>query len=90
MLYIKRNNYIPYGKIYSLLEYKLKRQGIELIKQKEHYSSQVSPFAPEVNKANASKNKRKERGLYENGQYNNVGFSYNYSLDCIRVIFLKY
>ena len=55
---------LPYGKIYSLLEYKLKRQGIELIKQKEHYSSQVSPFAPEVNKANASKNKRKERGLY--------------------------
>lgn len=55
---------LPYGKIYSLLEYKLKRQGVELIKQKEHYSSQVSPFAPIVDKANATKNKRKYRGLY--------------------------
>ena len=55
---------LPYGKIYSLLEYKLKKQGIALIKQKEHYSSQVSPFAPRVDQTNATKNKRKHRGLY--------------------------
>ena len=55
---------LPYEKIYSLLEYKLKKQGIALIKQKEHYSSQVSPFAPRVDQTNATKNKRKHRGLY--------------------------
>lgn len=55
---------LPYERIYSLFEYKLKKQGIELIKQKEYYSSQVSPFAPKVGKVNATKNKRKHRGLY--------------------------
>lgn len=55
---------LPYEKMYSLLTYKLKLKGIELIKQNEAYSSQVSPFAPKVNKANASKSKRKYRGLY--------------------------
>lgn len=55
---------LPYERIYSLLTYKLKINGIELVKQQEAYSSQVSPFAPLVNKENASKNKRKSRGLY--------------------------
>lgn len=55
---------LPYNKIYNLLEYKLKREGIVLIKQKEHYTSQVSPFAKEVSKNTATKNKRKCRGLY--------------------------
>ena len=57
-------HFLPYDKIYSLLEYKLKLGGIELIKSKENYSSQVSPFAPEVSKKYATKNKRKYRGLY--------------------------
>lgn len=60
----QRFHSLPYNKIYSLLDYKLRRNGIELIKQAEHYSSQVSPFAPRVNKANATKNKRKYRGLF--------------------------
>ena len=55
---------LPYNKLYFLLTYKLNRAGITLIKQIESYSSQVSPFAPVVNKANATKNKRKHRGLY--------------------------
>lgn len=55
---------LPYEKIYSLLSYKLRVKGIELIKQNEAYSSQVSPSANKVNKANATKNKRKHRGLY--------------------------
>lgn len=55
---------LPYERIYSLLTYKLRMKGIELIKQNEAYSSQVSPFADKVNKSNASKNKRKHRGLY--------------------------
>ena len=55
---------LPYERIYQLLEYKLKRQGIELIKQKEAYSSQVSPFAPAVSKKYATPNKRRKRGLY--------------------------
>ena len=55
---------LPYDKLYFLLYYKLKLVGIEFIKIKESYSSQVSPFAPEVSKAYATKNKRKHRGLY--------------------------
>ena len=55
---------LPYDKLYSLLTYKLRKEGIELIKIKESYSSQVSPFAPEVSKKYATKSKRKKRGLY--------------------------
>lgn len=36
----------------------------EVIKQKEAYSSQVSPFAPAVSKKYATPNKRRKRGLY--------------------------
>lgn len=55
---------LPYERIYKLLAYKLGRHGIELIKQKEAYSSQVSPFAPEVSKKYATPQKRRKRGLY--------------------------
>lgn len=55
---------LPYKRIYELLAYKLGRHGIELIKQKESYSSQVSPFAPVVNKKYATPQKRRKRGLY--------------------------
>lgn len=64
----KKNNQklhsLPYDKLYELLFYKLLREGIEFIKIKESYSSQVSPFAPQVNEKYATKNKRIERGLY--------------------------
>ena len=55
---------LPYDRLYFLLDYKLKLEGIELIKIKESYSSQVSPFAPEVSKTYATKSKRKHRGLF--------------------------
>ena len=55
---------LPYEKLYSYLQYKLRTKGIELIKIKEIYSSQVSPFAPKVNKTYATKAKRKHRGLF--------------------------
>lgn len=55
---------LPYDRLYFLLDYKLKFEGIELIKIKESYSSQVSPFALEVSKKYATKSKRKHRGLF--------------------------
>lgn len=55
---------LPYDRLYFLLDYKLKLEGIELIKIKESYSSQVSPFALEVSKKYATKSKRKHRGLF--------------------------
>ncbi len=58
----------PFAKIYSLLDYKLRLEGIEMIKQKEAYSSQCSPLSPEVSKAFAQKQNRKSRGLYKDGQ----------------------
>lgn len=58
----------PYEKILQKLEYKLKRYGIKLIRQKESYSSQCSPKSEKVEKAFAQKQNRKHRGLYVDGK----------------------
>ena len=58
---------LPYNRIYIMLEYKLKRYGIRFIKQEESYTSQCSPLSPEVGKRYAEPSKRKERGLYRDG-----------------------
>ena len=50
-----------------MLEYKLKRYGIRFIKQEESYTSQCSPLSPEVGKRYAEPSKRKERGMYRDG-----------------------
>lgn len=50
-----------------MLEYKLKLYGITLIKQKEAYSSQVSPLAEKVCRENAHASGRVKRGLYKDG-----------------------
>lgn len=55
---------LPYDRIYSLLEYKLKVIGIKLIKVKESYSSQCCPTTPIVSKEYATKTKRVNRGLF--------------------------
>ena len=47
-----------------MLEYKLKLYGIPLIKQEESYTSQCSPFSPEISKRYAEASNRKERGMY--------------------------
>lgn len=56
---------LPYEKLYHMLEYKLIMEGIVLIRQKEAYSSQCSPYAPEVSKEYARKSNRCKRGLYK-------------------------
>lgn len=48
----------------QMLEYKLRLEGIRLVKQKESYSSQTSPIAPFVSKEYAKKSNRIKRGLY--------------------------
>lgn len=58
---------LPFARIYQKLEYKLSLAGIAIIKQKENYSSQCSPYSLLVNKANANKSNRKNRGLYKDG-----------------------
>ena len=58
---------LPYNRIYIMLEYKLKRYGIRFIKQEESYTSQCSPLSPKVGKRYAEPSKRKERGLYRDG-----------------------
>ena len=58
---------LPYNRIYIMLEYKLKRYGIRFVKQEESYTSQCSPLSPEVGKRYAEPSKRKERGLYRDG-----------------------
>ena len=55
---------LPYNRLYTMLEYKLKRYGIQLIKQEESYTSQCSPLSPEVSKRYAEASNRKERGMY--------------------------
>lgn len=56
---------LPFDQIYMILEYKLARKGIHLIRQEESYSSQCSPFAEEVNEIYAEKKNRIRRGLYQ-------------------------
>lgn len=77
---IARNNQqlhsLPYAKIYNLLEYKLKLQGITMIKQKEAYSSQCSPNSKDVSKKYAVRSNRKKRGLYMEGET-------IYNADCV-------
>ena len=58
---------LPYKKMYSLLEYKLRQAGVRLVMQNEAYSSQTSPLKPAVSKDNAEAQNRKRRGLYVDG-----------------------
>lgn len=58
----------PYERFYQMLEYKLAQCGIEMIRQKEAYSSQCPPDSREVSKTYAVKKNRKHRGLYVDGE----------------------
>ncbi|MBO4682394.1 MAG: transposase [Bacilli bacterium] len=58
---------ICFSRIYEMLSYKLKLEGIELIKQNESYSSGVSPKALRVSKDYYNKCQRKHRGLFKDG-----------------------
>ena len=48
-----------------MLSYKLALYGIQMIREKESYTSQCSPFAPSVSKEYAVKKNRINRGLYK-------------------------
>ena len=56
---------INFSKIYQLLDYKLRIEGIELIKVNEAYSSSCSPDSPMVSKNYANKASRVYRGLFK-------------------------
>lgn len=58
---------LPYERVYMQLEYKLKKEGIVLIRQEESYTSQCSPKSPEISRKYAEKKKRRNRGLYRDG-----------------------
>ena len=58
---------ICFSRIYEMLSYKLKLEGIQLIKQNESYSSGVSPKALRVSKDYYNKRQRKHRGLFKDG-----------------------
>ncbi|SHJ32540.1 transposase, IS605 OrfB family, central region, partial [Dethiosulfatibacter aminovorans DSM 17477] len=77
---IGRNNQqlhsLPYRIVYSLLDYKLRLYGIEMVKQKEYYSSKCSPNSKDISKKYAFKTNRKYRGLYVDGS--NI-----YNADCV-------
>ena len=58
---------LPYERIYMQLEYKLKREGIVLIRQEESYTSQCSPKSVEISRKYGEKRNRRNRGLYWDG-----------------------
>ena len=71
---------LPYKKLSMMLEYKCALEGIHFVKQKEAYSSQVSPLQPSVDKQHATKDKRVRRGLYmDSDSYKN----YVWNADCV-------
>lgn len=55
---------LPFARIVEKLKYKLNKYGISIVKQKENYSSQCSPFAKGVGKKYATPGKRVKRGLF--------------------------
>ena len=56
---------LPFDQFYDKLSYKLKRNGINLIYQKEDYSSGCSPTSVDVSKEYYKKTNRVKRGLYK-------------------------
>ena len=70
---------LPFAKFYQLLEYKLRNIGIELVYQKEYYTSKCPINSIEVSKTYADKG-RVKRGIYKLGNmvYNaDSGGAYN-------------
>ena len=70
---------LPFARLYQLLEYKLKNKGIELIYQKEYFTSKCPINSLKVSKEYI-KNGRIERGMYklDNMIYNaDSGGAYN-------------
>ena len=59
---------LPYRKIFTMLQYKLSMEGVNVIQRKESYSSQCSPLSPEVSKRYAMKENRVKRGQYKDGE----------------------
>ena len=59
---------LPYEKLYGMLEYKLAKEGIRFVRQKEDYTSQCPPDSPEISKEYAKKANRRHRGLYTEGK----------------------
>ena len=55
---------LPYKKVIGMLEYKLRLQGILLVRQEESWTSQCSPLSKGVSKRYAKKENRVKRGLY--------------------------
>lgn len=55
---------LPYKKFTDMLSYKLALAGINLVYQKESFSSQCSPLSPRVSKRYAVPKQRVSRGLY--------------------------
>lgn len=55
---------LPFKQIVDKLTYKLKFEGIEVIKINERYTSQCPPLSKDVSKRYAKKSNRKHRGLY--------------------------
>lgn len=57
---------LPYLQFFKMLNYKLAQHGIDLIHQKEYYSSQCPPTSLIVSKTYAKPANRKKRGCYVN------------------------
>lgn len=56
---------LPFKQFYDKLSYKLEMKGVNLIYQKESYSSGCSPLSNDVSKEYYNKSKRIKRGLYK-------------------------
>ena len=56
---------LPFNQLYNKLSYKLRLNGINLIYQKESYSSGCAPTSVDVSKEYYNKSKRVKRGLYK-------------------------
>lgn len=68
----------PFKRIKDCLMYKAENKGIAVEMQEESYTSQCSPYTPQVSKKYAKKSNRKYRGLYKNNVNTQI-----FNADCV-------
>jgi putative transposase len=68
----------PFKRIKDCLMYKAENKGIAVEMQEESYTSQCSPYTPQVSKKYAKKSNRKYRGLYKNNANTQI-----FNADCV-------
>ena len=82
--------YIPFYKLFKMIEYKCKRIGINLVTQEESYTSKCDSLAFEsIEKHNEYKGKRTKRGMFKSSLGKALNADINGALNILRKYLIK-